>query len=129
MLRSIGAVILGYVTMAVVTLAVFQTIQVAMPGAFPDPYGMPGGPIVAIIFAMAVVAGAAGGFVLRLVARRLIFRHATALAAIMAILGIVSLVMNPADQPAWYQIATIVLGVAGMYAGALIGSVKSTPAA
>ena len=110
MLRSIAAVVLGYLVLAAPIIALFAA-WFRTPAAVPTPAFMRFS--LAYAFAFAVVAGYLTG----VVARRLEMAHAVALAALCALLGLASMVTTAGREPVWYQAANLGFMVAGVLLG------------
>jgi hypothetical protein len=137
MLRSVFAVILGY--LAAVLLVVAGLGLAGM--LFLPPPGRPYGPGVSPAYLIAnvlvsIAAAVVGGLTAGIVARRSPILHASALAAIMFIVGIASMVASGGaapGQPAWYPLAIAVIGPVGALVGGWLqqrrsGAVMPPPA-
>jgi hypothetical protein len=125
-LRSIGAVGLGYIVTAALVFGGFVTIGAIAPDALPAGASERASTAVLItILALGVFQAAIGGYVTGATAKRAPLLHAVALAGLMLLLGIVSSATPDATavhQPAWYNIGLIAVGVVGALAG---GEVRS----
>jgi hypothetical protein len=140
MLRSILAVVLGYVVMAALVLLSFSPAYFAPELVF-ETHGI-GVTTAFLVFSLAMGAAAAvlGGFVAALVAGKRAWRSVLALVAIVLVLGVGSAVhglfqvpptipaeevarMTPMEkaeighEPAWYAFLLPFLGGAGIMAG------------
>lgn len=119
MLRSLGAVVAGYVTMAVAVLVVVGL------GAWllVDDPAAPGTAYLAFNLGTGLVAAAGGGWVTWRLAARAPMKHVVALAVLVLALGLaMAFGAEPATgQPAWYPVAISIIGAAGVLAGGMIG--------
>lgn len=119
MLRSIGAVVAGYLTMAVGVLVV---VGIGAALLVDDPEA-PGNAYLAFNLGASVLAAAGGGWVTRRLAVRSPVKHVLALAAAVLLLGLAMAMGGPAaSQPAWYPATMSVLGAAGVLAGGILGA-------
>lgn len=113
MLRSVGAVIVGFVASAV--LVVLGTLGAALALAGPD--GAPTPAYLAANLAVSLGAALSGGGTAAWVARRRPLLHAGVLALIMAAMSLPGLGRPAAGQPTWYPAALLVIGAGGALAG------------
>lgn len=113
MIRSILAVFVGYLVIALPIIALFA-IWFREPGTKPTEGFMLFSLGYSFLFA------AVGGYVTSLIAKRSEMKHATALAAFSALMGIVSMIISAGQEPLWYQIANIVVLVAGVPLGGYV---------
>lgn len=125
MLRSIGAVVAGYVTMAVGVLVV---VGIGAALLVDDPEA-PGSAYLAFNLGASAVAAAGGGWMTRRLAVRSSGKHVLALAVLVLLLGLAVAMSGPAaGQPAWYPAAVSVLGFVGVLAGGLLGTRRARSA-
>lgn len=119
MLRSIGAVVAGYVAMAVAVLVVVGL------GAWllVDDPAAPGTAYLAFNLGVGLVAAALGGWVTWRLAARGRMKHVVALAVLVLALGLgMAFGAEPAPgQPSWYPVVISIFGAAGVVAGGMIG--------
>jgi hypothetical protein len=137
MLRSILAVVAGFVVASAVMMAVE-----AVNGRFLYPElgklaegmtdreairsllaGAPVGAFLVVIFGWAI-GSLAGGFVAAWIGRRAPMRHALVLGGLLTLAGIANNLMVP--PPLWFWIAGLVVLIPATYAGALLAP-RSTP--
>lgn len=111
MLRSIGAVVAGYLVFAVSAVALFQ-LTGRNPHA-PQPLWF----IVAVTLYGMLFAALGGLLAVRLSASRSL-RHAMALAGVVALGATVSLLTSPAADATWSQWTALALMAPSAYAGA-----------
>jgi hypothetical protein len=112
MLRSIGAVIAGYFTLAVLTAGTIFLLGTVFPASYtPTNTGW-------VLFNLLYGAlyAVLGGYVTGLIAQRAEVRHGLALGIVMVVLSIVTFVLTqtgptPTGQPLWYSIALVVLAL------------------
>jgi len=112
MLRSIAAVIAGYVTLAVLTAGTIFLLGAAFPASYtPTNTGW-------VLFNLLYGAlyAVVGGYVAGVIARRAEVGHGLALGILMVVLSLVTFVLTqtgqpPTGQPLWYSIALVVLAL------------------
>jgi hypothetical protein len=110
LLRSIVAVVLGYVVFAASAFAVFRLSGHA-------PHAAAAIPFMALTIVCGVGFAIAGGYVAGLVAGRRPVAHAVAMAALLAVGATVSLVSTLGHGATWSQVAALLL----MAPGAILG--------
>lgn len=126
MIRSIAAVVVGYVMSAfIVVLGTTAAAALLLPrpqaGAVPQ---ITTAYLVADLL-IAVVAAIAGGMVAAAIGQRAPILHAAALAVLMFVVGIGSSVAAGGalpGQPAWYPLAIAVIGPLGVLVGGWLQS-------
>ena len=128
MLRSAAAVVAGYAVAAVLTMATFLVLFPAMRtmSQAPSP-PIPSRSQMFVILAMGIAAAVAGGWIAGLVARRAPFRHGLALGGLMVVLGAVHLVMNFGQEPLWFELALMAIGLSGAALGGWLRQVRARP--
>jgi hypothetical protein len=102
LLRSIGAVIIGYMVFALSTLAFFQ-----LSGQAPHAEAPPGTMLTSIV--VGIAAAIAGGYIAALLAGRKPAAHGLAVAALLAIGATLSLVSTLGHGAIWSQISALAL--------------------
>lgn len=102
MLRSIGAVVAGYLVIAIAIIVMFVI-------AFPDPTVIPGMGFMIFSLIYGFLFGILGGWVCGLIAQRAEVKHAAVIAAIGILISVLTMIFAPAKEPMWYQIANMVL--------------------
>jgi peptidoglycan/LPS O-acetylase OafA/YrhL len=115
MLRSIGAVLVGYLLITASIMIFFMARETEPDNAlllFSIGYG----------FCVAF----AGGFFTAVIAKHHELQHGAALAGIVAILGLATLFSGHGGGPLWYQITNIVCGIVGILCGAFMRHGKGT---
>jgi hypothetical protein len=125
MARSVLAVIAGYILMAVLVMAAGMLLTTLFPAAFTGPGGKPGLPgfgWYALNLAYSFVFAFAGGHTCARLARRAEMAHAIALAALLGIMGLVSIATYAGQTPvpAWWTAGQVVAGVLGVLAGGFL---------
>lgn len=106
MLRSVLAIVAGYLVSAVLVFVGFTVLGRIAPSAM-SAAGLAAAPrpgLVLGILLMDVVIAVVGGYVTALIARRAPIGHALALGVLMFILGIVTAWASPEREPTWYAI-------------------------
>lgn len=115
MLRSSGAIVLGYVVILMLSNLTLTILRFAFPGSF----SITGSPEVgaAVVLAMSgFLYGMIGGYVTALIARRQQMAHALALAAIVAILWLGAALVIPMEGFGFQAIRIVAI-----FAGVLVG--------
>jgi peptidoglycan/LPS O-acetylase OafA/YrhL len=111
MIRSIMAVVLGYVVMLVAVLGG----DTAMTALAPELMPQPGEPPDAVYFAFKLGTGfffmMIGGYVTALLAGQSEMKHALGLGALSIAMGICEVLYFPGEQPLWYSIALMFLSI------------------
>lgn len=115
-MRSLAAIVVGYVVLAFLIGVKFALLQQVAPAAFISMSGL------LFILITDGLSAAAGGFTTAAMARTRPMAHAATLAAIMIPLGIANAIMNSGREPLWFQIAVLVTIAAGVPLGAWLRS-------
>ena len=115
-LRSVLAVIAGFVMMSIVVI-VLTLIAVNAMGL---KSGQPTPGYLVFNVAYSFFAAGAGGFVTALIARVKPVEHAGVLAGIMLVMGVVSYMHYRGTQPGWYQGMMVVVPPLCAIGGALV---------
>ncbi|HKV08809.1 MAG TPA: hypothetical protein VJ725_11765 [Thermoanaerobaculia bacterium] len=105
MIRSVLAVIAGYVVICVVVLSLSSLYP-------PVTFGF-----MMLFIAYGFVAAALGGYVTAAVAGRHHLRHAIVLAAVGVTLAVLALVFSIHQEALWYQFANMAVPTAGVLLG------------
>lgn len=117
MVRSLLALMLGYVVMLVAQLGGDTILTAVAPDVMPQP-GEPPDPA---YFAYRLGTGfffiALGGYTTALLAGRAEMKHALGLAALSVAASILEVQYYPATQPLWYSIALMFLSIPAALAG------------
>lgn len=117
-LRSVAAVILGFV---VLTLGSVLTGRLLLSATGVEPGAAPGGGFIAVSLVLRLVVTILAGFLTALAAPRAPRLHAGVLAAILVFFSLASLwglsTAGEAYGPAWYPIAMLFVGPAGVLTG------------
>lgn len=131
LIRSVGAVLGGFVVMAIAVMAGTIALTAALiPGGMksmgaPEPgSSVPSGYLTANLI-LSFLAAVLGGLVTASIAASRPLNHALALAAFVAVMGIFSAKQsrgsrNYTGQPLWYPWVISAIGVAGVVAGGMI---------
>jgi hypothetical protein len=120
-MRSVMAVVAGYVVLAILIGVKFALLQQVAPGAFTSGAGL------ALIVLTDAMSAAAGGYVVALIARRRPVAHALALGAVMVPLGILNAVMNAGQEPLWFQVSVLAAIVVALPSGAWLQAATHAP--
>ncbi len=112
-MRSILAVATGYI---VITLAIFLLFAVWFVDA---PVGEidPSWTFIAVAVVWGFLSAALGGYLAGKLARRRPFEHAAALALTSGVIGVVSMIASFGEQPVGFQLANLVVLMAGCLSG------------
>jgi hypothetical protein len=117
MVRSVLAVVLGYVVMLVAQLGGDTALTALAPSIMPQP-GEPPDPA---YFAFRLGTGfffiAIGGYMAALLAGRSEMKHALSLAALSIAAGILEAYYFAGEQPLWYTIALMFLSIPSALVG------------
>jgi hypothetical protein len=133
MLRSVGAVLAGFVVATIIVLlttmiAVALMLPAAGPGMMPEPTGS----YLAVNLLCALLAAIAGGWLAARMALRAPLGHAMAVGTIMLVLGLGTAAMEsdgtPGSQPGWYLYALPMIGWVGAATGGLLAARLGQPA-
>ena len=116
-MRSLLAVVLGYVVM----LVAFLGAETALTAVAPELIPQKGKPTDPLYFVFQLTTGfffiGIGGYVTALLAGRSEMKHALGLGALSIAMSIVSRLQYPGDEPLWYSIALMFLAIPGALAG------------
>jgi hypothetical protein len=137
MLRATGAVVVGYVAMAVIVVVGTAAAAAALvPGGMASMQNGPSGPVPASFLALNLLvslAGAlAGGWLTVRLGNTTRFRLALILAGVTAVMAIVSALVNRGaapGEPNWYPLLIAILAMAGVLAGGWLRLVGAAPQA
>jgi hypothetical protein len=124
MLRSVLAVLVGYLVSALLVLVGFSVLGRIAPSAI-SAAGLAATPrpgVVLGILLMDVVIAVVAGYVTAVIARRAAIGHAFVLGALMLVLGIVTSWVSPEREPVWYAIWMPVLVLPAAVVGGMIRS-------
>jgi hypothetical protein len=120
MLRSIFAVVVGYVVMAVGTMACVGLLdllcadysEAGAAGSTPPTFA------IVLNLVLSTLCAGAGGYTASFVARRAPWQHAIALAALVLLFGVAYAVqMHGGPQPLWYLVLLPICGASGVVFG------------
>lgn len=117
--RSVLAVVAGYASMAAVVIALSVILKKAAP-KWVGSAGSPNAMYVVTNLIYSLAAAVLGGYIAAAIGSRAPLAHACALAGIVFLLAIVSMVQMGDKQPRWYQVALIIVGTAGTIVGGLL---------
>jgi hypothetical protein len=119
MIRSVLAVLAGYLTMVLGVTAFFAAVLTIAYGGMPEPsaFRPPAWLLLAELLS-GVLLAATGGYVCAFIARRREMAHAYALVAVVLLLGVASAVVDHGTKPLWASLALPVLAAVAALAGA-----------
>lgn len=113
MIKSVAAIIAGYVVMAIAIVALFAAW-------FGPESGVPAKGFLIYSLAYGFFAATTGGYVTALVAGRAELKHAVGLAVVAVTMAIISAIMNAGREPLWYQFANVVVMTDGVLLGGFV---------
>lgn len=113
MIRSISAVIAGYLVIAIAIVGLFAVW-------FGPVSGVPTKGFLIYSLVYGFFAAITGGYVTALVAGRAELKHAVGLAVLVAIAAVISAVMYAGREPLWYQFANLVVVTDGVLLGGFV---------
>jgi MFS family permease len=117
MLRSVLAVIAGYVSLSLLVMTSFALIMVIMPQAFPKPGAAPADSLLILILTLGFAFAVIGGYLTAILADRSHFKHVLFLAAVVLGFGIVKIAVEYGIFPMWYLLTQLASGIGGVLAG------------
>ena len=120
MLRSILAVLVGYLAISILVMLLFMLLSTLSPDLFATPGVLPPILAVTLILAYSFVAAIVGGFVTATIAQRSEAKHVWVLMGFMLVMGVVS-IRQYSSQPLWYSLVLLLLGPLGAYLGGKVG--------
>ena len=115
-IRSVLAVLAGYAVLTAVVLLLFFLWS---GGA--EPTETPTRDFMLLALGVGFVGAVAGGWVTAVLAPGHRWKHVQGLAAVILLVAAVNLFWAAGDEPLWFQLGNIGLGVAGVFVG---GSLK-----
>jgi hypothetical protein len=118
-LHAFLALLAGFVTMAVLTMAFAALLARLTPG-WADVQGGPGPGYVIVSLGASFLAAAAGGYVTALVAQANPLYHVFMLAIVALLLTALSALQSRGKQPIRYQLALVAVAPMGVLAGGLL---------
>lgn len=118
MVRSVGAFIAAAAAIAITVIAGTMLAAVVLAG----PEGSATGAYLAANLAVSLGAAVLGGWLVARLAPRRPMVHAAALAAVIVALTLPGLGSPAPGQPSWYPAVILIIGVAGVAGGALVGA-------
>lgn len=131
MWRSVAAVAVGFVVMAVLVLITTVVSVVVMEGRLnPGFVPKPTTAFIAVNLAFSLLAAVVGGWTCVKIAKVNPIAHIVALVVVVIGMAVLTARMPQPDesrQPPWYPYAVTALGVAGVCVGGAIGGRKPAP--
>lgn len=118
MLRSILAVLAGFLTWTVLWLTSNAAIAAALPDAFRADGSTDSAGILLVILLLSVVFSLIAGYVAAIVARRAIMKHALALGLLQLAVGLFVQIQYWNLMPLWYHLSFLALLLPGILVGA-----------
>ncbi|HEX6631982.1 MAG TPA: hypothetical protein VF048_12865 [Gemmatimonadaceae bacterium] len=124
MLRSVLAVVAGYLVSALLVFVGFAVLGRLAPAAL-SAAGLAATPrpgVVLGVLLMDVVIAIVAGYVTAVIARHAVIGHAFVLGALMLVLGIVTSWVSPEREPTWYALWMPILVLPAAVIGGMIRS-------
>lgn len=118
-LRSFLALLAGFATMALLVVLMTAILMRSFPAWVKSP-ARPSAGYVAVNLVCSFLAAAAGGYVTAWMASQNPLRTILTLAIVVLVLGALSALQARGKQPAWYQIALLIISALGVVAGGLL---------
>lgn len=138
MLRSIGAVVAGFVVLMVLVMLGDVVMGQLLPDLFPEGQPAPTGAYL-LTMVSGTIYGIIAGYLTGLIARRRQVAHALVIAAILWLVQLATIfatrgamATEMAQPPAWYLWGMPIIGTLGLWLGAWLqarGAGKQAPAA
>lgn len=120
MLRSALAVVTGYIFASTVQLVATLALDRQFGYDIREPQLDPSFAWIAFNFVLAFVCYFAGSYIMAVIARTEIGRHALYMTAVMIVFNVGALVAARGGQPFWFSIAMLVLPILGIAAGSRV---------
>lgn len=119
MLRSILAIVAGFLVTAVLVVVTDAVMAMLVPSLYPDMMagGRPTPTGLLINLAYGTLYAVIGGFVMALIARRNLMKHLYWLIGVLVVFGLLNGAMYAAIMPWWYSVGVVVLGIVGYWIG------------
>ncbi len=121
MVRSILAVIGGYVAMVIGVGTLIALLMVIFMGGLPDDPSQPyDGPVMVLVLEIVLggFVATGGGWVCGVIARREEFHHGQMLAGLIVVFGAASIAVDAGRKPLWSTVLVPVAGALGVLVGA-----------
>ena len=131
MLRSVAAVIAGYLVLAVLTILTTVGLSAANPDTFP-PMGSgrtPDVPAMAVIAGLSALFTVLGGYVTAWIARRAEWKHALALGLLCEVFALFELTVARMGRPLGFMRAAALPPIPAALLGGGLRARRSQPAA
>jgi hypothetical protein len=122
MIRSIAAIVVGFMTPAILVTITDALMMQLAPQWFPNVYegAEPTSTGLVVNLLYGTVFAVLGGWLMARIAGHDIRRHLTWLLVVLVAFGGLSAYMSRDLLPLWYGAMLVVLGAAGYYAGAML---------
>ena len=117
MVRSILAVIAGYLVMVAGVVVLHNSIGLLLPGNYSELGKAPSLAFMILTIVYRAFGEVVGGYVTGVIAKRAEVKHALALGAVAVALGIVSMIKFWGLQPVWYQVELILIVAPALWLG------------
>lgn len=131
MARSIVAVLVGYLVMAILIFSGTAVHFVLLFGKLPTATTHLQPPLSFGVFNLiySSIFAAFGGWVCATIVTQKRFKHGLILAGLVFVLSLVSVYIDRGQQPVWYQAGLVLLGAPATAVGAWLQALRHMPAA
>ena len=119
-LRSLGAILAGYLVIVLLTLLFFSLLDLALPP------GQISNPWILFTLAFSVIAAVLGGWVTARLAKRHPRLHGFLLGAFLILMGLLSMSAAQGNEPFWYQASLLALALPAAWAGSALYRPRTT---
>ena len=125
--RSIAAVIVGYLVMAVLIFSGTAVHMILLFGKMPDAttHFQPPVSFGVLNLIYSSLFAALGGWICATIAPRNPFKHGLILSGLVFVLSLISVYVDRGQQPLWYQASIVLLGPSATAAGAWLRAGRS----
>jgi hypothetical protein len=121
MVRSFAAVIVGFFTIVLLSLAADSLLRVVIPGAFSDTGRTESVPVLLFVLLYVFAIGVLGCWLAARIAQRKPMKHALILGVVALFFGLLGAVTLWETAPPWYHILTVLLIMPAAWVGGTLG--------
>lgn len=120
MLRSIGAVAVGYLTYIVLSGIGGLALVMGFPEVVSQTPQDPGTGFLVAGLVLGILFAVVGGYITAVVAKTAEVPHALSLGGVIILIGLVTTVFMQSPQPLWAQLSGFILAVPSVYIGGVL---------
>lgn len=117
MLRSIGAIAVGYLAYIILSGIGGFVLVMSFPEVASQVPRDPGTGFLVAGLVLGVLFAIVGGYITAVMAKTAEIRHALSLGGVIVLLGLVSMVAMSSPQPLWAQLSGLIFAVPSVYLG------------